>query len=286
LYPALGDIPMKRFQGKEGRLLVKRVQRELAQTELAKSTRRQILQNANRLLNLAVEPFELIDANPLPRGFLPTSKSPPLTAFVYPSEDAALMKCVRVPLIERLFYGVLIREGLRVSEALNLTWSSLDLEHGVLSLDENKTDDPRDWSLDPGVRAALRIWKKLAAKGHSANKKVFVRADGRTLDRYEAAARLREYLQEAGVTRAQLFERSGSRLALRAHDLRASFVTISLGIGRSESWVTDRTGHQSSAMVYKYKRQVSLHQELKLGPLTPLDEAIPELAAAVARATP
>lgn len=284
LYPELGDLPMKHFQGKEGLALVKRVQREVAQTELAKSTRRQILQNANRLLNLAVHPFELIEANPLPRGFLPKADSGHAKEFVYPSEDAALMRCRTVPEVERLFYGVLIREGLRVSEALDLTWSVLDLEHGVISLDENKTDDPRDWSLDPGVCRALRVWKSLAPKARGAGAKVFVKPDGRVLDRYEAAARLRDCLREAGVTREQLFVRSDTRLALRAHDLRASFVTVSLANGRSEAWVTDRTGHKSSAMVYRYKRGVRLCQELKLGPFLPLDEAIPELAAEAAKA--
>lgn len=198
-------------------------------------------------------------------------------------DDAYLIHRHAAELIGR--YGVLIREGLRVSEALNLTWGALDLEHGVIHLDENKTNDPRDWSLDPGVLAALRIWKKFGKKGHSASDRVFARPDGRTLDRYEAAARLRDCLRDAGVTREQLFERSKNRLALRAHDLRASFVTVSLGTGRSEAWVTDRTGHQSSAMVYEYKREVRLCEELKLGPFLPLVEVIPELAAKRAKGT-
>jgi hypothetical protein len=182
-------------------------------------------------LNIASEPGSMrltigIDANPLPRGFLPKADSGHAKEFVYPSEDAALTRCTTVPEVERLFYGVLIREGLRVSEALNLTWSALDLEHGVISLDENKTDDPRDWSLDPGVCRALQVWKSLGPKARRAGAKVFVRPDGRVLDRYEAAARLRDCLREAGVTREQLFVRSDTRLALRAHDLRASFVTV------------------------------------------------------------
>ena len=64
------------------------------------------------------------------------------------------MGCNEVPLVERLFYGVLAREGLRASEALSLTWEDVDLENGMLHLDENKTDDARSWALDLGVAEA------------------------------------------------------------------------------------------------------------------------------------
>ena len=58
------------------------------------------------------------------------------------------MACKEVPLVLRLFYGVLAREGMRESEAINLLWNRLDLEHGSLTLDENKSDDARAWALD------------------------------------------------------------------------------------------------------------------------------------------
>jgi hypothetical protein len=81
----------------------------------------------------------------------------------------------------------------------------------------------------------------------------------------------------AGVDRPALFASTDARMALRVHDLRATFVTLALASGRSESWVTDRTGHKSSAMVAGYKRQVRTAAELSLGWLAPLDAAIPEL---------
>jgi len=48
----------------------------------------------------------------------------------------------------------------RVGEALALTGSSLDLERGVVHLDQNKTDDARAWALDSGVVEAMARWKK------------------------------------------------------------------------------------------------------------------------------
>ena len=57
----------------------------------------------------------------------------------------------------------------------------------------------------------------------------------------------------------------------------ATFVTIALAHGRTEAWVTDRTGHRSSSMLYRYRRPARTHAEAKMGELQPLHEAIPEL---------
>ena len=89
---------------------------------------------------------------------------------------------------------------------------------------------------------------------------------------------LREGITLAGVTRPELTVPKPGRLLLRVHDLRGSFVTLALATGRTEAWVTDRTGHRSSQMIYLYKRASRTAAELGLGWFAPLDEAIPELA--------
>ena len=55
-------------------------------------------------------------------------------------------------------------------------------------------------------------------------------------------------------------------------------MTLSLSAGRSESWIADRTGHRSSAMINRYERTARSFAELDLGSPVPLSEAIPELA--------
>jgi integrase len=99
------------------------------------------------------------------------------------------------------------------------------------------------------------------------------------------AKQLRADLNTAGVTRAELFERSAVRRPVRVHDLRATFVTISLANGKSETWVADRTGHRSSAMINRYRRQARTWAELGLDELSALDRALPELAALATRLT-
>ena len=146
------------------------------------------------------------------------------------------------------------------------TWSG-----GVIVLDDNKTEEPRSWALDPGVVRAHRKWQT----GFSPRA---LRAGlGTRRSRFNAAKGLRRHLQVAGVDRPQLFERTAARVPMRARDLRATFVTLALANGKTETWVADRTGHKSSVMINRYRRAARTAAELALGGLVPLCEAIPEL---------
>jgi hypothetical protein len=102
----------------------------------------------------------------------------------------------------------------------------------------------------------------------------------------QLALTLRDDLLRSGVDRAKLFETTGHRQKLRAHDLRATFVTLALGNGHTDDWVKKRTGHQSDVMLNRYKREAETVHELNLGWLRPLHEAIPELAAMPANDAP
>ena len=266
-----------------GAFTIEHVERALAklsglEPKLSPATLRGYAQVIHRVLALAVYPGKLLTANPLPAGFLPDKGPPKAKSFVYPSEDAALLAATGVAFERRMLYGVLAREGLRLGEALRLEWSDLDLENGTLSLDENKTNDPRTWALGADVARALELWKKTGR----APERVFP-LERMGVDKRKLAGALRDDLEAAGADRPALFARTETRIALRVHDLRASFVTLALAAGRSEAWVTDRTGHRSTAMVAEYKRQVRTAAELELGWFAPLDESVPELAAVAAK---
>jgi hypothetical protein len=96
------------------------------------------------------------------------------------------------------------------------------------------------------------------------------------------AERVRLDLEAIGLKakRPELFESSEQRMRLRVHDLRGVFVTVNLANGRSEAWISDRTGHRSSQMINRYRRLARTFEELNSGELAALDEAIPELKAA------
>lgn len=260
LNKTIGTVPVNRFVLADA----KRAMAALPKG-LASATRRQYAQVLGRLLALAVYPLELIPASPLPRGFLPKVTRTRATAWLYPAEESRLLACPAVPLARRVLYGVLAREGLRCGEALVLAWCDLDLARGALRLDTNKTDDPRAWALAPGVAAALEQWRGYGGGGEL----VF-----HVPNEARLAESFRSDLATANIDRAELFERSPTRRPIRVHDLRATFVTLSLAAGRSETWVADRTGHRSSVMINAYRRAARHAAELGLGELAPLDGAL------------
>ncbi|MGH7297967.1 MAG: tyrosine-type recombinase/integrase, partial [Polyangiaceae bacterium] len=251
---------------------------------LRPGTRRHVAQVMARLMRLAVYPGKWREASPIPPGWLPRGGEPLAKECLYPDEDALLLggKSVQedhwgnmkqdVPVLRRLAYGFLCREGMRTSEMAALRWRDVDLTRGRVALDENKTDDPRDWDLRPDVVEALSRWKRLETET-AADDHVFAE-NGIPLNVMHLAALLQSDLLRVGVTRPQLFERSKVRRPVRAHDLRATFVTVALATGKNETWVSDRTGHHSHEMVDAYRRKA---RTWNMGELGPLHELVPEL---------
>lgn len=273
ILPIVREVPITLFA-------LEHAERVMRQPSLPEGSHRHVAQLVTRVCNLAVYPIKALKVSPIPRGWLPKPNAKRAGSFLYPDEDATLMRCRDVAIDDRILFGFLDREGTRKSEAAALEWSDLDLVRGAINLDENKTDDPRAWKLDSGVAAALRWWKvQRERKGTF----VFGNADGTKRDVDHLADELRDALVCAGVDRPALFESSKSRMRLRAHDLRSTFVTINLALGKSESWVSDRTGHKSSAMINNYKRAARMVSELDLGALLPLADALPETSAIVDR---
>jgi integrase len=270
----LADVPLDQFTLDHAEAAMRQLPKEAKRP----ATRRQYAQLIHRVLGLAVYPCRIIEHHPLPKGFMPKVGKPPGFSYLYPTEDEALLGAPadKVPLPFRMLWGFLAREGCRSGEAITLRIGhEVDLERGVVSLDKNKTDEARLWAMDVGVAEALRRWAALrkARKGTL----LFVDEAGERLENDKLAERLRSHLKAAGVQREELFIPGVNRGQLRVHDLRGTFVTLSLANGRSEAWVADRTGHTSSAMINRYRRAARSATELGLGPLSPLFEAVPEL---------
>jgi len=278
VYPHVGDVPISDFSLDDA----ERVMSKLPSDPSAATTRRHVAQLMTRILSIAVFPLRLIQASPIPRGFLPKPAPAKALPYLYPDEDRQLLGCAGIPLCWRVFYGFLDREGPRTSEAIGLALDDVDLVRGAVTLDENKTDDPRAWALLPGDVRALRAWVALREKALGrklrGDEPLFVDEEGGPIQDQHLAGRLRAHLMVAKIDRPALFEKSAARRPMRARDLRGTFVTLALANGRTESWVMDRTGHKSSLMINRYRRTARTAAELGLGDLAPLDEAIPELA--------
>lgn len=236
-------------------------------------TRRQYSGLIRRVLQLGVWPLRLRSDQPLPRNFQPKAGKAKATQWIRPLEDAKLISSSAVPLERRIFWGVLAREGMRDGEAVLLAFKDLDLNTGVLTLDRNKSRNPRAWVMDASVTRALKQWKKIRfPEGEPPPKAlVFVDTNGATFKGTRFADQFRADLKAAGVDRHELFVKSEARSPIRAHDLRASFATCAMSMGKSEAWCMDRGGWTTSAMLNRYRRTARTAAELALGWFQPLD---------------
>lgn len=274
ILPLVGEIPVRMFRLDDALEVLEK----LPET-LAPGSRRQVAQIMSRLMSIAVFPMRKIAHSPIPKGFLPNGTRELAKQFLYVGEEAQLLRCEEVPLGYRMLYGFLARNGCRISEALALEWKDINLADKVLSLDKNKTDDPRSWALADDVVMALREWRKR----HMHASQVFVHEGTSTaISEQHIAALFREHLKSAGVNRAELMvddrktekPKDVVRIPVRVHDLRATFVTISLACGKTDVWVVDRTGHRSWTMVRAYRRSARMAAELKMGDFVSMHEGV------------
>jgi integrase len=219
-------------------------------------------------------------------GWLPKANRPKERAYLFPHEEAAVLACTRVPLVWRLFFGFCAREGVRRENAVTLEWSNLTLDlpngGGHIDLDTTKNGRGGNWPLDSGTAEALRRWQRMCPSDRwvfpaEALPRYRRRRGGLPLSAGHAGLKLREALGLAGQDRPKLFQRDVNRIQIRAHDLRATFVTLALANGKTEDWVTRRTGHSSSIMLARYRRDAETLREHDLGWLVGLHEHIPEL---------
>ncbi len=275
----IGDVPIAAFSVDHADGAMQKLD-----GKLRSATRRQYAQVIRRVLELAVWPLRLLSANPLPRGFLPKVRQDRALQCLYPDEETQFLGCVDLPLVARVTCGFLARMGFRKSEAIGgepdedeepappLSWDRVDLERGVVYMARSKTEKPRPIAMPADVVSALTKWRKMRPT-HT-----LVFGDGEDNALALEARDYRELLKRAGVRRAELHA-TGQRdsVAVRVHDLRALFVTVSIAQGKPDSWVRDRTAHKTITMLDRYRRQARMFEELNLGPLADLDEAIPEL---------
>jgi integrase len=281
VYPRVEDVPLAMFTREHA----DHVMTQLPAT-LRRATRRHVAQLINRVLNLALF-TGTIASNPLPRGWLP--KAPKAESVgkesLLPSEEAKLLAGrdaageTVVPFAFRVLYAFFHREGMRKGEARGLEWPELDLKKGLVSLDENKTDRPRSWVLDPSVHRVLTVWHETLGKPDAG--RVFASIPDPAWEKLAPAYRV--HCEAVGIDRARLFQKKENKLRLRAHDMRAFFVTAAMHAGKDALWITDRTGHTSLGMLRTYERDVRRWRELGEAPVD-VAAAIPEVAATLAAA--
>jgi integrase len=123
--------------------------------------------------------------------------------------------------------------------------------------------------------ALLRLWYALHGAPRADDPIVTDAEVG--YDRKRLATALRDDLKAVGVTRYILFEEDAPNVeALRFHDLRSTFCTWARRIGKSDAWISERTGHELSGdMNNRYDRGATTLEDLAYAPFPDISRAIP-----------
>lgn len=267
VYPHVGGVPVVSFSFDHASLVLSKLPVDRVRRD---ATRRHVAQIMGRLMHVAVFPGRLIVATPLPRGWLPKIKDRRHYSCLYPREEALLLAHEASSAAFRLFCGILNREGMRLSELFDSAWKQWNLVEGTFTTAKTKTDDPRMWAIRPDVAEALRLWRDHVGT----DARPFAPLDQELTDRTKIAEAFRDAIKAAGVDRAELFETTEHTGQLRAHDMRATFVTLALAEGKPDTWIRDRTAHKSTSMIDRYRRAARQFAELSVGSLPDLVEAL------------
>jgi len=198
------------------------------------------------------------DDNPCLGVAPPDLDDPKQLQWLYPDELLTLLSCEQIPLDARREYALGVHLFVRAGELKALSWSDIDLGHGLisvrLSFDRNtgtikqtKTGNKgnRRFAIEPTLLPLLR-----AMHAEAGGEGTVVRLRLQKL----WASHLRKHLRLAGIRRAELFHTDATRKQLRFHDLRSTGLTWMAIRGDDPLKIQQRAGHTSFAMTQKYIR--------------------------------
>jgi site-specific recombinase XerD len=140
---------------------------------------------------------------------------------------------------DRLLFLLMLRCGLRVSEACSLTWDACDLEAGTLRINDGKGHVDRVVYLSPDAEGECRLWRARSP----ASSYLFPsrKRKGLPLDRRVVNYTMSEYLRRAGVAKCY-----------SPHCLRHTFATQLLNAGVTLEVLKELMGHRSIQNTLKY----------------------------------
>lgn len=137
--------------------------------------------------------------------------------------------------------GLLLTEGLRVSEATNADVDQLGWDKGYRIITVvRKGGKERSYPLEPSVSAAIDTYLGERSAGP-----LFITGTGKRMDRWAVTKLIRRIAKAAKIP-------SWSKLT--PHSLRHSFITLSLDAGAALRDVQDAAGHADPRTTRRYDR--------------------------------
>lgn len=267
VFAVLGDIDVRRIGRTDVERLVRELDRKIASPaddaqHIAWKTAMNIWGLVTKLFDDAVHAKRLDlrvrDDDPTDKVRGPERGARKAKQFLYPSEFLKLVAAPdeKVPLHRRVLYAVAVYTFARAGELRALTWDDVDFEHRVIHITKavdrhtgkvksTKTGETRRIPIEPNVVALLESLKERATQ-----KRCFALPPARKL-----ALLVRDDLEAAGVSRAELFAGDETRKALTFHDLRATGITWMAVRGDEPLRIKQRAGHASFSTTEGYIRE-------------------------------
>ncbi|MEM9695937.1 MAG: site-specific integrase [Myxococcota bacterium] len=172
--------------------------------------------------------------------------------FLYPAELLAVVTHSGVPLNWRRLIAIATYTYVRAGALSALSWDSVDLDHGVIHVHRaverrsgatkgTKGKRARRVAIHDNIRPLLRA--------------MYLEGDDHVIKVPSDASRtFRRMLDRAGVERAELFETTTTRRAIRFHDLRSTGITYLAVAGVEPLKIMQRAGHRDIDTTMRYVR--------------------------------
>lgn len=270
--PEVGDLLVKYIEVEH----FNKVYNSPLAAHLAKSSRGLTWRRFTQVMSLCEYPLKVIPIRPNSAAAKPAEDERE-SACLEPRDDLHLGGCQTISVHDRVFFAFLAREGVRVSEARDMSWSDIQAVNGVAlgAAYSRKTGKRLRWALNEGVYPALMRYRERFRPGEPDSAKVFKT----TFPATDEAEAFRRFLWHAGVTRDELFDHDPARQQYRvtAHGCRGLFVTWALATGKPDSYIRARTEHSDTETLEGYRTRADILIATLQLTFAPMDQLIPEL---------
>lgn len=190
----------------------------------------------------------------------------PVKQWLFPREFSRLVECTDAPLSWRQAYAVATYLLLRVAELRGLWCEDIDLESRTVHVHRGaKKNSDRTFRYEDAIHPLLvHLVAEAGGRGplFDLREEVIIAA-GRAPQKQKIgagkqAARLRDHLVAAGVTRHALHHSEERSCRVTFHDLRATGITWMAIRGDSLLQIRDRAGHEDAEQTNGYMRRASM----------------------------
>jgi integrase len=230
-----------------------------------------------QVLEVAVE-YGKINRNPAKGKRRRVKGTEPKRSWVEPAQLPALLDASSRSL--RPLLATLAGGGLRIGEAIALTWADVNLGTGTITVRESKTaaGEGRQVDLPIGLREELTTWRaRSPAPGRS--EPVFLSERSRNGVRgpqtaRNAQARLKTAVKAANVELAKLGI-SPITESVTPHSLRRTYASIRAALRDDPVYIAEQLGHRDARFTFRvYQRAAKRRERLTGKHLAAFDRAL------------